>query len=86
MSQHQAQKCRLPLVLILVVMEDTQWVARWLGMVGNALVLILVVMEDTQWAVTQVVISKNAVVLILVVMEDTQWVGSYIGTYEGRKS
>ena len=59
-------------VLILVVMEYTQWVKDFLLDINNLRVLILVVMEYTQWEYKPAV-GNFLQVLILVVMEYTQW-------------
>ena len=59
-------------VLILVVMEYTQW-AKLNILQEYVKVLILVVMEYTQWAQYNDIYEK-ILVLILVVMEYTQWV------------
>ena len=60
-------------VLILVVMEYTQWERVLYGRSCVQNVLILVVMEYTQWAPSLYVGRKRHSVLILVVMEYTQW-------------
>ena len=61
-------------VLILVVMEYTQWETEQILVLRKSWVLILVVMEYTQWDVLETV-GKGVAgdVLILVVMEYTQW-------------
>ena len=62
-------------VLILVVMEYTQWVYELLWRYSESTcVLILVVMEYTQWETEQILVLRKSWVLILVVMEYTQWV------------
>ena len=59
-------------VLILVVMEYTQWVSESLSSgIPDINVLILVVMEYTQWENWKFKLRNT--VLILVVMEYTQW-------------
>ena len=63
-----------PIVLILVVMEYTQWVWFMLKSSNIYVVLILVVMEYTQWATPSRYLKGHYRVLILVVMEYTQWV------------
>ena len=66
-------------VLILVVMEYTQW-GLWLRHRVWLVVLILVVMEYTQWEWMLLKKHVNIFVLILVVMEYTQWVDIYRGS------
>ena len=62
-------------VLILVVMEYTQWdVLETVGKGVAGDVLILVVMEYTQWEGNSSRNVLKSLVLILVVMEYTQWV------------
>ena len=60
-------------VLILVVMEYTQWGKANLDMSLSGKVLILVVMEYTQWECDFQCRKMGKKVLILVVMEYTQW-------------
>ena len=61
-------------VLILVVMEYTQWdVLETVGKGVAGDVLILVVMEYTQWVFYLWPMRLRVLVLILVVMEYTQW-------------
>ena len=61
-------------VLILVVMEYTQWDYGNSEIRENEHVLILVVMEYTQWERQLCSMHLSKFVLILVVMEYTQWV------------
>ena len=61
-------------VLILVVMEYTQWDKIILLPPSMSTVLILVVMEYTQWEQNKKILKEYSKVLILVVMEYTQWV------------
>ena len=67
-------KAKAKSVLILVVMEYTQWDKAIKGFIAQEDVLILVVMEYTQWEWESVQDAWQVSVLILVVMEYTQWV------------
>ena len=65
------------IVLILVVMEYTQWETLQNVVWRRGKVLILVVMEYTQWVMSHFWKIVLLLVLILVVMEYTQWDENY---------
>ena len=71
-------------VLILVVMEYTQWENGKPVAKSAKGVLILVVMEYTQW--DELIESAKEEVLILVVMEYTQWANIFDSYHSYLKS